>query len=150
MKCPLRLRGISMPGSGPESDAGGSSSSGGTQTEVRQSQAALPIHMQPPTVKLKLSFSFFLKERNGLKFPWFDRHQHEGWAGGKSGATSSPVHTHSHSHMFIQRMVLSATYTLFVSHLFYSLSLDVTDSFLLVIQSVLISCHPVSFTHSAL
>lgn len=36
-------------------------------------------------------------------------------------------------------MVLSATYTLFVSHLFYSLSLDVTDSFLLVIQSVLIS-----------
>lgn len=58
-----------MPGSGPESDAGGSSSGGGTKTEVRQSQAALPFHMQPPTVKLKLSFSFFLKERNRLKFP---------------------------------------------------------------------------------
>lgn len=59
----------------------------------KQSQATLPFHTQPPTVKLKLSFSFFLKDRNRLKFPWFDRHQHEGWAGGTQ-EQHLPPYTH--------------------------------------------------------
>lgn len=145
MKCPLSLRGISIPGGRPGSNAGGSS----TETEARLSQAMLLFHMQPPTVKLKLFFFFFLKERNRLKFPSLDRHQHVGW--GNSGSTACtraqtssiprPPHLHAHilSHTHTHTVTCSHFSPLTSLSLYYSLSLNVAHSFLLVIQSVPIS-----------
>lgn len=147
MKCLLRLRAIYMLGSGPDSDAKGSST---TQTEVGLSQATPPFYMLPPTVKLKLLlFFFFFKDMKLLEvsLTW----QEPAWGFGleelrstrtqKQATCSSPPYTHIRIH----RMVLWATYThfFFVSHLSYSLSLHVTDSFFLEIQSV-----PISFNQS--
>lgn len=109
----------------------------------KQSQATLPFHTQPPTVKLKLSFSFFLKDRNRLKFPWFDRHQHEGWAGGTQ-EQHLPPYTHILTSLYREWYSQPHTHFFFflVSHLFYSLSLDVTQS-----HSLILPCNPVNRTH---
>ncbi len=60
MKCPLRLRGISILGGGPGSDAGGSS--GSTEAEVRLSQATLTFSSYAATdceVEALFFFWFF-------------------------------------------------------------------------------------------
>lgn len=61
MKCPLRLRDISILGRGPECDAQGSKGIY-AETEERPRQAMLVFHIQPLIVKFRL----FLFQRKQL------------------------------------------------------------------------------------
>lgn len=70
---------------------------------------------------------FFLKDRNRLKFPWLDRHQHVGWGNSgvhthtvKKQAASSPpyMYIHMHTTVFTHRDLPSATFM--HSHIFPS------------------------------
>lgn len=103
---------------------------------------------------------FFLKDRNRLKFPWLDRHQHVGW--GNSG-----VHTHtpSKNKQHLHLRTCTFTCTLLYSHTgIYLQPHSCTVTFFPLVSSHSVPscdsltpacnpicpdlCHSVSFTHS--
>lgn len=151
MKCPLRLRGITIPGCRPASEWCRRQQHR-DWSEAKSGQAA--VSYAATDCEAEALFSFLKTE---IAWSFLDLTGTSMWAGGTQGCTHThrqktssiftSVHVHSHAHYCIHTQGFTFSHIHAQSHFslfsLLILSLHVTHSLLLVIQSV-----PISVTQS--
>lgn len=133
MKCPLRLRGISIPGGRPGSDAGGSGSGSSDLREAKSGHAADSY----AATDCEAGALFFPCLKTGIAWSFLDMTGISMWAGETQERTHTLtptwasnifpyIHIYSHAHMCLNCTLSTHTH---LSALL-SISLDVTHSLL--------------------